>query len=116
MKRRIFHALVLAAILAAPALAMAALGDMRLDSKLSSMEKAGVGPVVFPHARHEKAFKCAVCHPKIFKDKRGENDISMKKNMDQKFCGSPNCHNKDNEKAHQLYECARCHTNVKAAK
>lgn len=100
-------ALVFALVLPAPA-AAAGLGKMKLSSKIESMKKAGVGPVVFPHTRHEKALKCSECHPKIFKEKRGDNDITMKKNMNGKFCGSANCHN--TPKAFPLYECFKCHT------
>lgn len=85
-------------------------GKFILDSKLSSMVKAGVGPVVFPHGQHQAKFKCGVCHPAIFKDKAKANDISMKKNMNGEFCGSPNCHNSPN--AFPLYQCASCHTKV----
>ena len=87
-------------------------GDIRLDDKIASLKKAGVGPVIFPHLKHEKLYKCGDCHPKIFKDKHGENDITMKKNMDGQFCGS--CHNA--LKAFALYNCKKCHTNVRAAR
>lgn len=83
------------------------LGNMKLDSKVGSMHKAGVGPVTFPHTAHEKLYKCGDCHPKVFKDKRKANDISMKKNMEGQFCGSLNCHN--SPKAFPLYECIKCH-------
>ena len=100
-----------AIVIAIPAASWAGIGDIRLESKIASMKKAGVGPVVFPHDRHEKSIKCAECHPKIFKDKRGANDISMKEG---KFCGSPNCHN--SPRTFPLYQCASCHTGVGAAK
>lgn len=100
-------------LFAAPALAGGQLGDMKLASKIESMKKAKVGPVIFPHTAHEKLYKCNDCHPKIFKDKKGANDISMKFNMEQKFCGSPNCHN--SPKAFPLYMCVKCHTNVGGA-
>ncbi|MEE9542878.1 MAG: c(7)-type cytochrome triheme domain-containing protein [Thermodesulfobacteriota bacterium] len=83
------------------------LGDMLLDSKIESMKKAGVNPVIFPHTFHEKILKCKSCHNSIFKDERGANDISMKKNMTGQACGSANCHN--STKAFPLYECAKCH-------
>lgn len=86
-------------------------GKFVLDSKLSSMVKAGVGPVVFPHTQHQAKFKCGICHPAIFKDKAKANDISMKKNMNGEFCGSLNCHNSPN--AFPLFQCASCHTKVK---
>lgn len=102
-------------LLAAPGIAGAAqFGTMTLDSKLESMKKAGVGPVVYPHDKHEALFKCDECHPKVFKDKKGANDMSMKMNMEGKFCGSASCHNSPN--AFPLYICTKCHTNVGAKK
>lgn len=104
----------LALMLALPAFAAGAgIGDLTLDSRIESMKKAGVGPVIFSHTKHEKAHKCAVCHPSIFKEKKGASGISMKSNMEGKFCGSPNCHN--SPRAFPLYMCANCHTNVKGA-
>ncbi len=93
-----------------PAAAATVAKEIKLDSKVASMHKAGVGPVIYPHALHEKLYKCNDCHPKIFKDKHGDNDISMKKNMDGNFCGSPNCHN--SQKAFALFNCNKCHTEV----
>jgi c(7)-type cytochrome triheme protein len=84
--------------------------SITLDGKIESMKKAGVGAVSFPHLRHEKAFKCADCHPKIFVDKKGANDISMKANMKGEFCGSAGCHN--SPKAFPLFECGKCHTKI----
>jgi c(7)-type cytochrome triheme protein len=106
-------AVILTALLM-PAVAMGAIGNIKLDDKMHSMNKAGVGPVIFPHDKHEKIYKCGECHPKIFKDKHGANDISMKFNMEGKFCGSPNCHN--SMKAFPLDRCTNCHTNVRAVK
>ncbi|MBI1912840.1 MAG: hypothetical protein HYS21_12685 [Deltaproteobacteria bacterium] len=109
-----WQVLALALLMAVPATGFAQIGKLKLDSKVDSMHKAGVGPVIFPHDSHEKLYKCNDCHPKIFKEKRGESGISMKLNMDGKFCGSPNCHN--SPKAFPLFECTKCHTNVGAAK
>ncbi|HEY4707065.1 MAG TPA: c(7)-type cytochrome triheme domain-containing protein [Thermodesulfobacteriota bacterium] len=98
-------------IVAVPAAAGAAsIGDIRLDSKAESMKKAGVGPVIYPHALHEKLYKCNDCHPKIFKDKHGANNLTMKANMEGNFCGAANCHN--SPKAFPLFNCVKCHTNV----
>lgn len=108
MKRNL---IVLALVLAVPALAGAAqYGKMTLDSKIESMKKAGVGPVIYPHDKHEALFKCDDCHPKVFKDKRGMNDMSMKMNMEGKYCGSADCHN--SPAAFPLFMCTNCHTNV----
>ncbi len=87
------------------------LGDMVFDDKRESMEEAGVGPALFPHTRHEELYSCEECHPSIFKKKRGANDVSMKANMDGRFCGTPACH--DSIGAFPLYICTRCHINVK---
>lgn len=103
----------MALIFAIPSMSFAGIGNIKFDDKIESMKKAGVGPVIFSHDNHEKRNKCADCHPKIFKDKRGANNITMKMNMDQKFCGS--CHN-SGPKPFELFNCARCHTNVGAAK
>ncbi len=92
----------------------AGLGDMTLDSKVESMKKAGVGPVLFPHTAHEEIMKCAACHPKIFKEKRGANDLTMKRNMEGEACGAKDCHN--STKAFPLFHCDKCHTNVKMLK
>ncbi|MBI5345495.1 MAG: hypothetical protein HZB83_09220 [Deltaproteobacteria bacterium] len=114
MVKRAAGGLIIALVIAASACSAAPPAELLLDSQIKSMSKAGVGPVKYPHARHEKLYKCADCHPKIFKEKRGESGINMKGNMEQKFCGSPNCHN--SPKSFPLYQCARCHTNVKGAK
>ena len=84
------------------------LGDMALNSKIKSMKKAGVGPVIYPHKKHELIFRCEACHPKIFIDKRGANNISMAENMKNRFCGAfPACHS--GPYAFPLYECTKCH-------
>lgn len=85
--------------------------EITLDSKIVSMKKAGVGPVIFTHLKHQQRAKCGICHTAIFIDKRGANDISMKKNMEGQFCGSANCHNSEN--AFTLDNCTACHTNIK---
>ncbi len=112
MIRALFVAFFISVAL--PSMAVgAAVGDLKLDDKIHSMKKAGVGPVIFPHARHEKLYGCDHCHPRIFKKKRGTSGITMKFNMDGKFCGSPNCHN--STKAFPLYQCTKCHTHVEGA-
>ena len=105
--------LIFSFVLSAP-VAAAGLGKMKLATKIESMKKAGVGPVIFPHTKHEKAIKCAECHPKIFKEKRGTNNMTMKKNMSGQSCGFANCHN--SPKAFPLFECFKCHTKAGAAK
>ncbi|MEE8575436.1 MAG: c(7)-type cytochrome triheme domain-containing protein [Thermodesulfobacteriota bacterium] len=103
-------ALLLTILFALPALSAAVSDTIVLDSKIESMKKAGMGAVSYPHAKHLKAFKCNDCHPKIFKMKHGENDISMRENMKGKFCGSEGCHN--SPKAFPLFECNKCHAKI----
>ena len=100
--------------LAIPALAHGEVADtITLDDKIDSMSQAGVGPVEYPHKAHVKLYDCNDCHPSIFKDKHGANDITMKQNMEGNFCGSPSCHN--SQKAFPLFMCTNCHTNVTGA-
>ncbi|HLC18292.1 MAG TPA: c(7)-type cytochrome triheme domain-containing protein [Thermodesulfobacteriota bacterium] len=101
-------------VLATPALSSGGLGNIVIDNQVASKKKAGVGPVVFPHTRHEEIYKCADCHPKIFVDKRGANKITMKLNMDKQYCGSPNCHN--SPRAFPLFQCEKCHNNASASR
>ncbi|MFQ5480496.1 MAG: c(7)-type cytochrome triheme domain-containing protein [Thermodesulfobacteriota bacterium] len=81
-------------------------GDVVLNSKSTSMKKAGVKPVVFPHWFHRIRFKCKVCHEDIFIIKKGANDINMTRIMSGEFCGK--CHNGLVAWA-PLY-CERCHS------
>lgn len=109
-KKTLITAIVLA--LAAPPIVHAKIEDIVFDDKAGSLKKAGVAPAIFPHSRHEDIYKCDDCHPKIFKDKRGANDVNMKKNMTGQFCGAKDCHN--SPKAFPLYECKKCHIDKKA--
>jgi c(7)-type cytochrome triheme protein len=102
---------ILAVLMISPAVSIGAAGDITINSQGASRKDAGVGAVRFPHALHKKKYKCASCHPKIFKAALGANKITMKLNMDGKFCGSPNCHN--SKRAFPLYECSKCHITVK---
>lgn len=90
------------------------LGDMVMDKTAESMKKVSLGPVIFPHTRHEQLAKCDECHPKIFKEKRGVNDLSMQGIMDGNSCGAPNCHN--SPAIFPLFLCVKCHTKLEAAR
>jgi len=111
LKNTTVIAALIAVLLPAAAYAASAPSEITLDSKVDSMKQAGVGPVKYPHAAHEKLYKCDDCHPKLFKDRHGANDLSMKANMEGRFCGSPGCHNSEN--AFPLFMCTNCHTEVK---
>lgn len=81
-------------------------GDIYMDSKRESMQKAKVKAVVFPHWFHRIRFKCKVCHEEIFVMQKGVNNVSMKQIMDGKACGT--CHN--GLIAWEPLYCDKCHT------
>lgn len=81
------------------------LGDMIFDRNKESMDEAGVGVVTFPHTLHEEKWSCDECHPDVFSEKLGENEITMQTNMDGDHCGL--CHN--GTMAFPLFKCAKCH-------
>ena len=76
-------------------------GDIVLNSKSVSMQKAGVDRAVFTHR-----FKCKVSHEDIFSLKKGANDINMAAIMNGEFCGK--CHN--GLVAWEPLYCDRCHS------
>lgn len=111
MKRTRFWTLLLTCIgmaagLLIPGSVQAEYGDLVLNSKSESMQKAGVDPVLFPHWFHRIRFKCKVCHEDIFILKKGANDINMAAIMSGEFCGK--CHN--GLIAWEPLYCDRCHS------
>lgn len=77
-----------------------------LNAQKESLEMGGMAPVRFPHKRHEDAVgKCNACHDHIFKKKRNTSGITMKDNMEGRFCGI--CHT--GEVAFPLFNCKKCH-------
>lgn len=110
MKRTRFWTLLLtcigmAAVTLLPSNGQAEYGDLVLNNKSESMQKAGVDPVLFPHWFHRIRFKCKVCHEDIFILKQGANDINMAAIMNGEFCGK--CHN--GLVAWEPLYCDRCH-------
>lgn len=91
---------------ASPATIAREYGDIYMDSKRDSMQKAKVKAVVFPHWFHRIRFKCKVCHEDIFVMRKGANDVSMRKIMDGKACGT--CHN--GLIAWEPLQCDKCHS------
>ena len=81
-------------------------GDIILETNSVSMKKASVKAVVFPHWFHRIRYKCKVCHEDIFVMQKGANEITMKKIMDGKACGT--CHN--GLIAWEPLYCDRCHS------
>ena len=81
-------------------------GDVILEKNRKSMQKADVKAVLFPHWFHRIRYKCKVCHEDIFVMQKGANDITMKKIMDGKACGT--CHN--GLIAWEPLYCDKCHS------
>lgn len=81
-------------------------GDIVLEKNSTSMKKADVKAVLFPHWFHRIRYKCKVCHEDIFVMQKGANDITMKKIMDGKACGT--CHN--GLIAWEPLFCDKCHS------
>lgn len=81
-------------------------GDIYMDSKRKSMQKAKVKAVLFQHWIHVIKYKCKVCHEKIFIMKKDANDVSMRSIMDGEACGA--CHNGLISWA--SLQCDRCHS------
>lgn len=81
-------------------------GDIYMDSSRNSMKKAEVKAVIFPHWFHRIRYKCKVCHEDIFIMKKGANNVTMRKIMNGKACGT--CHN--GLIAWEPLYCDRCHS------
>ena len=64
--------------------------------------------VRFPHKKHTYWLSCAVCHPGIFIDKKGANDINMYEIWNGNFCGR--CHGKVAYQPKGFNNCQRCHS------
>ncbi len=76
------------------------------DNKILFITKGkSVQNVLFDHKIHSSWIRCSVCHPLIFKDKLGENDIWMKDMARGQFCG--HCHGKV---SFTFADCMRCHS------
>lgn len=80
--------------------------DILIKSKMDFMPD-----VLFPHTAHTVWLKCSVCHPKIFKKKAGENNISMVAIWKGNFCGR--CHDRV---AFPIRNCFKCHSVPKHVK
>lgn len=66
--------------------------------------------VLFDHLIHSDLIKCSVCHPAIFIEKLGGNDMKMTELAAGQFCGR--CHGKV---SFPIRDCKRCHNIEKSA-
>ncbi len=103
---RVLQSIALFVALTTQALAIDTI-NIIFDSKVSSMKEAGLGAVTYPHKLHEELYQCDDCHPRIFIEKKGGNDVNMQKNMTEQYCGFSGCHN--SAYAFPLYLCDYCH-------
>lgn len=86
--------------------------DLRGESQMAVLDMdimfkdTGQMPwVKFPHLAHTQWLACSNCHPDIFIQQKGANDISMDGVLAGEYCGR--CHDKV---AFALWTCERCHS------
>lgn len=82
--------------------------EVKDDLILFEPTSPSVSSVVFSHKIHSSWIKCSTCHPAIFKDELGGNDIKMTDMASGKFCG--HCHGKV---SFTFADCHRCHSQPK---
>jgi len=76
-----------------------------LDMDIMFKDTGQMPWVKFPHSAHTKWLACSNCHPAIFIQQKGANDISMDGVLAGEHCGR--CHDKV---AFALWTCERCHS------
>ena len=74
------------------------------ENQKASRKKADMPPARFSHPSHSK-LKCKDCHPSVFKEKKGANLVTMKKNVEGEYCGK--CHN--GKSSWDMSTCKKCH-------
>jgi c(7)-type cytochrome triheme protein len=87
-------------------------GEEKLTPKVLDIvlkETSGMPNVLFPHRQHTQWLTCKNCHPAIFKEKQGANDITMETILTGKACGV--CHGKVSFPPTK--NCYRCHSVTK---
>jgi c(7)-type cytochrome triheme protein len=99
------------AVIAAAALVLSVQAFAVPSGKIVVLEPKGAGKVVFDGKMHaDKGFKCADCHPGVFKMKKDGDAITMKDIREGKFCGT--CHNGTKAfNAKDAVSCSKCHKN-----
>lgn len=82
-----------------------------LDLDITFTDTGAMPHVRFSHLSHTQTLDCANCHPAIFVQKKGANNIAMDDVYQGKYCGL--CHGKVAFPA--TLNCARCHSGSDAA-
>ncbi len=77
-----------------------------LDMDIIFTDTGNMPHVRFPHLSHTLWLDCSNCHPAIFTQKKGANDIAMTDVFQGKYCGL--CHGK--VAFPPTLNCKRCHS------
>ena len=77
-----------------------------LDMDIIFTDTGAMPNVRFPHKAHTAWLDCSSCHPTIFKQQKGANNIAMNDILQGKYCGL--CHGK--VAFAPTLNCARCHS------
>lgn len=77
-----------------------------LDLDIIFTQTGKMPNVRFPHLAHTKWLDCSNCHPDIFIEKKGANNIAMQDVLTGKYCGL--CHGK--VAFPPTKNCMRCHS------
>jgi len=83
------------------------LGDAlpMLQTEILMDKEGSMDMVLFPHKVHTMWLECSNCHPAIFEEKVGANNIRMEKILNGEQCGL--CHG---SVAFPPTNCSRCHS------
>lgn len=87
-----------------PSLNNGEIEETRENKILFESRSRVVKNVIFDHGIHTDLIKCSVCHPAIFIDKVGANDMKMTELAAGQYCGR--CHGKV---SFPIKDCKRCH-------
>ncbi|MBI5179864.1 MAG: hypothetical protein HZA05_00510 [Nitrospirae bacterium] len=82
--------------------------DVRDNIILFESKGIGLNNVLFDHNLHSSWINCATCHPAVFKDGLGANNVRMADMAIGKSCG--HCHGKV---SFTFADCQRCHIQPK---
>jgi c(7)-type cytochrome triheme protein len=75
-----------------------------LDTDILFKDTAQMPWVKFPHKAHTQWLSCSNCHPDIFIQKKGANNLSMNNILAGEYCGR--CHGRV---SFAQWTCERCH-------
>jgi c(7)-type cytochrome triheme protein len=100
--RKYFSAIVMALLVLGVATAVFSVGP----GKQVVYDNKKAGKVIFDGKEHA-GFKCAACHPKLYKMRPPFEKITMADLNAGKSCAVADCH--DGKKSFGVKDCAKCH-------